>query len=123
MHDALVLRLLDLLGDRERFVDRNRPAPQMLREVHVLDELHREEMRGGAVFERRALESELVGDVGMVERREKLRLALEASEPLSVLGERRRQHLDGDVAAERRVRRSVHLAHAACAEPFGDSIM
>ncbi|HXV61571.1 MAG TPA: hypothetical protein VEK15_12815 [Vicinamibacteria bacterium] len=40
------------------------------------------------------------GDVGVIERGEELRLALEAGEALSVLGERRREHLDRHFEAE-----------------------
>ena len=56
------------------------------------------------------------GDVRMIQRREQARLALEAREPLGIGGERRRQDLDRDVAAEPGVARAVDLAHAARAE-------
>jgi hypothetical protein len=56
----------------------------------------------------------------MVERRKRLRLALEARDPIAVRGERVREDLQGDVAAKRRVARAIHLAHAAFAERFTD---
>ena len=60
-------------------------------------------------------------DVRMVERREHLRLALEAREPIGVAMERLRQHLDGDVAVQLRVACPIHLAHASrakCGDEF-----
>ncbi len=51
--DALLVRLLeglgDLLRDGDRLVDRNRPALQALGEVFALDELHGEEVGRGPV--------------------------------------------------------------------------
>jgi hypothetical protein len=41
---------------------------------------------------------------------------LEPSQPLVIGRERRRQNLDGHVAAEARVARTIHLAHGARAE-------
>src|SRR5687768_16763568 len=55
------------------------------------------------------------GDVGMVERRQRLRLALEAGQPLAVRGDRR-------LAAQARVGGAEHLAHAALAELRGDLV-
>ena len=62
------------------------------------------------------------GDVGMVQRRERLRLALEPRQAFGVGGERVRQDLDRDLAAERRVRRPIHLPHAAFADLRGDFV-
>ena len=50
---------------------------------------------------------------GMIQRRERLRFALEAGEPLGVAGERVGQDLDRDVAIQLRVARAIDLAHAA----------
>ena len=58
----------------------------------------------------------------MIQRREDLRLALEAGQPLRVRREGIRQHLDGDVPLERRVARSLDLAHAAFADQGGDFV-
>ena len=55
-------------------------------------------------------------DVRMVERRERLRFALEAREPLRIGGERGRQDLDRDVAIELGIARAIDLAHAAGAD-------
>jgi hypothetical protein len=55
-------------------------------------------------------------NVGMVERRHGLRLALEADARSAVVGEARGQHLDRDFALEPRVACAIHFAHPACAE-------
>ena len=57
-----------------------------------------------------------VRDVGMVERREHLRLSLETRQAIRIV---REQILDRDVAIEPQVARAIHLAHAARAE-LGD---
>ena len=62
-------------------------------------------------------------DVGMRERGDRLRLALEARAARSASRARRcGQHLDRDVAAEPRVARPVDLAHAAGAERRHDLV-
>ena len=50
-------------------------------------------------------------DVRVVQRRRGARLLLEAAEPLGIGGERRREHLDRDLALEPRVARAIDLAH------------
>ncbi len=61
-------------------------------------------------------EPEYLCDVRMIERGERLRFALEARETLGVIGERRRQNLQGHVAAELRVAGAIDLAHPAGSE-------
>ena len=61
-------------------------------------------------------------DVRMVQRGEDFRFTLKAGDSLRVCGERLRQDLDGDIAIELRVARSVHLAHAAFADVRGDFV-
>ncbi len=58
----------------------------------------------------------------MVQRRGGAGLLLEAPQPVGIGGERRRQHLDRDVAPEPRVAGAVDLAHAASAERADDFI-
>ena len=122
MDDALVVGLLERLGDLprdlERLVDGDGAAREALLEVLALDQLEGEE--GLAV---RLLEPVDRGDVRVVERGEEVRLALEAREALGVLRHLRRQHLDRDVAAEVRVGGAVDLAHPAGAEGGGDPVV
>src|SRR5262245_11400751 len=58
----------------------------------------------------------------MVERGECARLPLEAGEALGIRRERRRQHLDRDVAVEPAIPRSIHLAHRAGTERSDDAV-
>jgi hypothetical protein len=60
--------------------------------------------------------------VGVIQRREQTRLALEAREPGSILRERPRQGLDRHLAAELRIRRAIDLAHAARADLGSDLV-
>ena len=52
----------------------------------------------------------------MIERGGSARFLLETLEAVAVPGEGRREHLDGDVASEPRVARTVHLAHRSCSD-------
>ena len=115
MDDALLVRrferLGDLSGDRQRLVDRDRAVGDPLGQIVALDQFHHE-----GVVARGFLDRIDGGDVGMIQRRERLRLALEPRQALEIGRERVGKDLDGDLATERRVRRSVHLPHA----PFAD---
>ncbi len=62
-------------------------------------------------------------DVGVVELGEQLRLALEARQPLRVLGEGSRQELEGHIAVEAGVAGPPDLAHASSAELLGDLVV
>ena len=61
-------------------------------------------------------------DVGMIERRQQARLALEARAPVGIGQPEIRQDLEGDLAAERRVASPIDVAHAAGAEQSGDLV-
>jgi hypothetical protein len=63
------------------------------------------------------------GDVGMIERGEDPRLALEAGDTVRVGRERVGQHLDGDVSSEPGVGRLVDVAHAPRPEVARDLVM
>ena len=54
----------------------------------------------------------MIGDVGMIQRREGLGFAREPCEPFGVAYEEIGQHFDRDVAIQLRVARPIHLAHA-----------
>ena len=105
------------LRDRQRFVDRDGPTRDTLREIVALDEFHHQRADASAVFQ--AID---VRDVRMVERGEDLRFALEPGEAIGIVGEGIRQHLHRDVAIELGVARAIHLAHAAFADLRGDLI-
>ena len=70
----------------------------------------------------RFLEAVDGADVGMVERRQHLRFALESRQPVRVGGHRRRQYLDGDVTLQLAVAGAIDLAHAARAQGPDDGV-
>ena len=72
-------RLGHLFRDRQRLVDRDGAARDALREILALDELHHERADAG-----RFLDAVQLRDVGMIERGERLRLALEPHEAIGV---------------------------------------
>ena len=93
------------------------PRAMRCEQVLALDQFHHERVHAAAIFEAVDLR-----DVGMVQRGERLRLALEPGEPLGILRERVGQDLDRHVATERRVARAIDLAHAAGAEGGEDFV-
>ena len=121
MDDALLVRRFervgDLLRDWQRFVERDRAARDPLRQILALDQFHHEGVQAGRFLDRIDRR-----DVRMIQRRERLRLALEPRHAFGVGGERVRQDLDRDLAAERRVRRPVDLPHAALTDQRGDFV-
>ena len=121
MHDPLVVGgfkgVGDLTRDRERLVERQRAFREEVGKRGPLHELHHERASVARSFE--AVDD---GDVGMIERRERLGLPREAREPVRILFPRRRQDLDRDVTAEVHVGRAVHFAHSACADQGGDFV-
>ena len=62
------------------------------------------------------------GDVGMVERGERLRFALEAHQPIGIGPQTLGQDLQRDVAIELGIARAIHLAHAAFADERRDFV-
>lgn len=62
------------------------------------------------------------GDVRVIERRQRLGLALEPRQALGVGGEGVRQDLDGHLAAERGVGGTPDLPHSAFADLGGDIV-
>src|SRR5436190_22640673 len=89
----------------------------MLGEGFAVDQLENEKTLAG-----RFLESVNRGDVRMVQRREDLRLPLEAHEAIVVLCECLRENLERDAASELDVPGAVDLAHSACADRRDDLV-
>ena len=85
MDHAGFVRGLDPLGDLpadvERLVQREGATLQPRRQVFAGHELHRHEARVAHL-----INPEDLCDVGVVQRRERLRLALEPTQPLVVVG-------------------------------------
>jgi hypothetical protein len=98
------------------------PAPVIiagdaLRQILALDQFHHEGLRAARSFE--AVDRR---DVRMIERRQRLRLALEAGEPLGILRERIRQDLERDLPAKAGVGGAIDRAHTALANRRGDFV-
>src|SRR5947208_2999887 len=62
------------------------------------------------------------GNVGVIQRRERLRFELESAEPIFVVRGVRREHLDRDGSFQDRIAGAVDLAHAATADERSDFI-
>jgi hypothetical protein len=58
----------------------------------------------------------------MIQRREDFGLALKAHQSVGISGKRGRQDLDGDLTFQLRVRRPIHLPHAAFPDRRGDVV-
>ena len=89
MDDALLVRRFegapDLPADAHRLVERNRSLGDAIRQRWSLDELEDERGLPSVIFE-----SVNGGDVGMVQRGEELRFALEAGQPIGIARRRGR---------------------------------
>ena len=121
MDDPLLVcgleRVGNLTGHGQRLVERNGPARDPLRQVLAGDELH--DQRRDAV---RVLQPVNGGNVGVIQRCEDFRFALEPGQPVSVGRERGRQNLDGDLPLQLRVGRAIDLAHSARADGGNDLV-
>ena len=122
MDDPALVSRLERLGhlesDRQRLVDRDRPFAQTPLQVDARGQLHREEPDVPGLVQ--AVDG---GDARVVERRQQLRLALEARQPVGVLGEQVRQDLDGHLAVERRVDGTPHHTHPPFANLLDEAVV
>src|SRR5262249_2669262 len=118
MNDALLVCGFEGLGDLacngNCFFNRYYTARDTIGQRVALDELDHERGRSGRLFQAVDLR-----DVRMVERRERLRLALEAHHAIAVARKRLEQDLQGNVTMERRVACTIDLTHSAFAQ-FGE---
>ncbi len=121
MHDARAVRSVEGVRDLRAELDdvgqRQRPLRDARGERLAVYQFHHQEI--GVAF---TADIEERADMGMVERRNRLRLALEARADLGMLRKMAGQHLHGDVAAKARIARAIHFAHAARAEGFRDFV-
>ena len=119
--DAVLVRRLERLGnlpgDRQRLVEGHGAARDPRAQILALHQLHHQ--RPAA---RRVLDAVDLGDVRMVQRRERPRLALEPHQPVGVGGERVGQDLERHVASELGVAGAIDLPHAAGAERRHDLV-
>ena len=111
----------DLAGDRDRLITREWMSCSLpfdtLGERLSLDQLENERVNA-----RMLLQPINRGDVGMIERGERARLALEPSQPIRIGSKDDRQNLQRHIATKLGVVRAIHLAHAADAKDARDAI-
>ena len=67
-------------------------------------------------------EPEYLRDVGMIQGREDPRLSLEPGQTVCIVGEFRRQNLEGDVPAQLGVSGAIHLTHPARSDVANDLV-
>ncbi len=120
MDDALLVRGLERLGDLagngQRVLEWNRTARDPRRQVFPIDELHHQRPNLFAARARPLLDAVDLRDVRVIERRERLCLALEPRQPFRVAREDVRQHFERDIAIQAGVARAKDLAHATSAD-------
>ena len=107
----------NLSRDRECLVEWNLSLRDPISERWPLNKLHYEGLDARTFFE-----SVNLGDIRMVQGRERSGFTFEASQAFDVLCERLWQDLDGDPALKLRVARTVYLAHPARTELGSDFI-
>ena len=112
MDDALAVRLVervgDLAGDGQGLVERQRALLEAHGQRLPVEERHHEVVGTAGVAD--VVEA---AGMGMVKGGDSARFAFEAAATAAIAGDLANQDLDGDVAAEPRVTRAIHLAHAA----------
>ena len=106
MHDAVLVRRFERVGDLAgdgQDVGKHQGGALISqgadfgRQILALDQFHHERVCGA-----RVLNPVDGGDVRMIERRQHLRFAAEAREPIGIARERLRQDLQRDVAIDRK---------------------
>ena len=121
MDDATRVRAAHALGDLARdpstLGDTDGTSGDEVGERRAVHELHHDRAGSDEI-----LETVDGRDVGMVDRRERPSLALEAGGAFGTRMLRLRQHLDRDVTAEPTIGGAIDLAHAACAEQRDDFV-
>ena len=98
----------DLDAEAEYLRERQRPAFDTCRQRLAFEQFEDEVL--GVVLSADVVQA---ADVRVIERRDRLGLALEAGAELRVTRQLRREHLHGDRAVEARVAGLIHLAHAS----------
>ena len=106
-----------LLGDVERIFQVERTVFQLLTERFTLDILQDQETSVAC-----PIKPVNRGDVGMVQRRKQLSLALEPGDPLHITGHLIGQHLDGHLTVEVGIFSAIDLTHPPRAQRSEDFV-
>ena len=110
-------RVGDLSRDVDSLIERERSLPQPILERLSFHQLHDD---AGGVSD--LLEPVNLGDVGVVQRGQDLRLAFKPRQPIGIVREMVRQQLQGDVALQSRIAAPKDDSHAAFAQLGGDLV-
>ena len=110
-------RLRDLLGNRQRLIQRDRPLGDPVGEGRAFNELQDQRLRVVGFLD--AVDGR---DPRVVEARQHLRFPLEPGEAIRVSGEGVGEDLQRDIAAELGVGGPIDLAHPAFADEGGDLV-
>ena len=108
----------DLLTDLQRLLDGQRASGEPLLKRLPLDQFEDEE--AGAPFFFEGVDG---GDVGVVQRRQQMGLALQPCEALRVGAQFLGQDLDRHLTLQLGIPRPIHLTHTALTERFKDFVM
>ena len=115
MDHSVLIRFLEALADvdsvLQHLLRRQRSFHQAIAQGLAVEEFHDQEIRPILVAD--VMQGT---DIGVVQRRNSPRFALEALLGLEIRRKMRRQDLDRDGAIQARVARTIHLTHAACAK-------
>ena len=116
MNDSFAVRGLERFGDLLRIIERGL-HPQRAVKRFALHQLQHEAIHIAGFFD--AVNR---GNVRMIQRSERARLAAKPRQPLGVPRELVRQNLDGNIASQLVIVRAVHLSHSAGAQTRHDAM-
>src|SRR5262249_13767594 len=124
MDDASLVRRLErvsqLTRDGQHFVERQPRAGRCDLAEPFLEWLTFDQLENDGCLSVRFLETVDRRDIRVVQRGEQLRLALESRHAICFGDGYVVKYLDGDVAAQLRVARAIHFAHAAGSDEADD---
>ena len=116
-------RLGNLPGDWQGLVERNWSLRDAFGQRPPFDQFQDKRMLVGSGVSAAFFQAVDGRDVGMIERREHLGLALEPDEPVTIVDEGLGEDLQRDIAAELCIGRPVHPSHTALAEESDDVVV
>ena len=126
MDDAALVGRLECVGDltrdRQCLVEWKGAPQEAVCECVTLHQLEHQRTCGATIVGSALFETVDGRDVGVRQRGEHLRLALETRQPIAVGRKDLRDDLEGHVAPEPRVPRPIDLPHPALAEKRGDFV-
>ena len=101
----------DLPRNRQRLLDPNGAPREPIRQCRAFHQLQHQ-----CVHTVRFFQAMDACDIGVIERGQHLRFALEALHSVAGEGERSREHFERNIAVELDIVRTINFAHAAAAQ-------